>query len=264
MKKNLALLAALALGICALVGCTKAIVNPEPEETLPHQGETAKAEDGSFYAVGETVTAANGDTQVAQPVTNVNGELVGVTLMTPEEVVSLQVEQEEESASRKALEEAEVSYTGRTNRQRITTTVVRATSPNHLTSRPTLPETEPRSAALSSHVAVETTVSPKKVKVSYPGTLSYTENGVTVKYQIEKYEASVMGEGAAVTLTVRPLSALREPVIVQIGYNCYDAAGNKLNEKTITVPAALNPNGSSTEAVAPLPGAAVRVEFFGN
>ena len=253
MKKNLALLAALALGICALVGCTKAIVNPEPEETLPHQGETAKAEDGSVYAVGETVAAANGDTQVAQPVTNAGGELIGVILLTPEE-----------AASKQAMEEAEASYTGRTNRQRITTTVVRGTSPNHLTSRPTLPETEARSANLSSHVASESTVAPEKVKVNCPDMLSYTENGETVKYKIDKYEASLVGNNAAVTLTVRPISALSEPVIVQIGYNCYDAAGNKLNEKIITVPAALNPNGSATEALAPLPSDAVRVEFFGN
>ena len=251
MKKKLLLPAALTLGVCALVGCTKAAVNPQPEGTLPHQGETAAAQDGSVYAVGETVTAQNGDTQVAQPVTNAQGELVGVTLMTPEDVLS-----------RKAMEELEASYTGVTNRERITTAAVRSTSPNRLTTRPAPSETEPRSVQLPSFAVPRTTVAPEKVKVSCPDTLAYTKNGVTVKVQVDNCEASLIGSGAAVTLTVRPLSALSEPVIVQLSYNCYDAEGGKLNQKPLHAPAALNPSGAATQAVAPLPDAAARVEFF--
>ena len=255
MKKNLAVLLALAVGLCALAGCTKSIVNPQPDASLPHQGETASAEDGSVYAVGETVTAPNGDTQVAQPVTNASGDLVGVTLMTPEDV-----------ASQKAMEEAEASYTGPTNRQRITTTAVRGTSPNRLTTRPTLPETEPKSVKLPetapSYYVPETTIAPEKIRVSYPGVLVSTENGVTVKYQIDRYDAATVNDNPAVTLGVRPLSALSEAAIVQISYNCYDADGNKRNEKPVSVPAALDPSGASTQAYIPLPAAAVRVEFF--
>ena len=295
MKRTLVMLLALAFGAFALVSCTKATVTDptgtkantdtiaetiaetvtdengqtqggtKAEKTTAfapaHLGETAAAEDGSIYAVGETVTAKSGEKRIAQPVTNPAGELVGVTLMTPEAV-------SEEQSKQQALARAEASHTGRTNRQRITTTVVRGTSPNRLTSRPTLPETEPRSVklpeTLPSYYVPETTVAPEQVKVSYPGTLSYTENGVTTKFQIDKYETSFISEGAAVTLTVHPLSALREPVIVQIGYNCYDAEGNKLNKETIYTPAALNPNGAATQTVAPLPETAVRVEFFGN
>ncbi len=258
MKKKLALLAALALGICALVGCTKSTVDPQSRTALPHQGETASAEDGSVYAVGETVTAKNGETQVAQPVTDKNGSLVGVTLMTPEQASSI-----------RAREEAEASYTGRTNRERITTKAQRGTSPNRLTTRPTLPETEPKSIrlpeTLPSYDVPETTVAPETIKVSYPGTLSYAENGVMVKYMIDKYEASTVNDSAAViTLTVHPLTNLSEPAIVRIGYNCYDAAGSRLNEKTLYAPAVLNPDGTATTAYAPVSPSAVRVEFFGN
>jgi hypothetical protein len=279
MKKTLSLLLTLALGVCVLVSCTKATVT-DPVETQAnteansqtiaerttaftpaHLGETAAAEDGSVYAVGETVTAKNGEKRVAQPVTNPAGELVGVTLMTPEAV-------SEQQSQAQAAAQAEASYTGRTNRQRVTTTVVRGTSPNRLTTRPTLPETEARSVklpeTLPSYYVPETTVAPEQVKVSYPGTLSYTENGVTTKYQIDQYEVSFAGDGAAVTLTVHPLNSLSQAVIVRIGYNCYDAEGNQINKETIYTPAALNPNGSATSAVAPLPDTAVRVEFFGN
>ena len=301
MKKTFALLLALSLGAFVLVSCTKASVT-EPIETkasmeattdangqtaaetkagtktgsktgtgagaerttafpTPHLGETAKAEDGSVYAVGETVTAGNGEKRVAQPVTNPAGELVGVTLLTPEAI-------SEQQSQAQAIAQAEAAYTGHTNRQRVTTTVVRGTSPNRLTTRPTLAETEPRSAnlpeTLPSYYVPETTVAPERVKVSYPGTLNYTENGVTTKYQIDRYEASIVSDSSAVTLTVHPLSPLSEATIVRIGYNCYDAQGKKLNPETLYTPAALNPNGSATNAIAPLPENTVRVEFFGN
>ncbi len=263
MKKKLAFLAALAVAVGALVGCTKATVEPKP--TLPHQGETATAEDGSVYAVGETVTAQNGDTQVAQPVTDQAGELVGVTFMTPEDAASREAEAETVTET-KTETETTTAYTGHTNREHITTVVIRSTSPNRLTTRPTPPETEPKTVklpeSLSTNRPVGTTVAPKKVKVSYPGVLSFTANGETVKYQIDKYEASFVNDNAALTLTVRPLTALREPVIVQLGYDCYDADGVKLNKETMRAPAALNPDGSVTTALAPLPLTAARVEFL--
>ena len=265
MKKKLAFLAALAVAIGALVGCTKATVEPQP--TLPHQGETASAEDGSVYAVGETVTAQNGDTQVAQPVTDQAGELVGVTLMTPEDAASREAETEAETATETKPEtETTTAYPGHTNREHITTVVIRSTSPNRLTTRPTMPETEPKTVklpeSLSTNRPVGTTVAPKKVKVSYPGVLSFTANGETVKYQIDKYEASFVNDNAALTLTVRPLTALRAPVIVQLGYDCYDADGVKLNKETMRAPAALNPDGSATTALAPLATGTVRVAFL--
>ncbi|HBL41335.1 MAG TPA: hypothetical protein DDY98_07140 [Ruminococcaceae bacterium] len=257
MKKILAVLSALILGVAALVGCTKSTVDKtnEASTAAPHMGETAKAEDGTVYAVGETVTNKDGKTQVAQPIVNANGELVGVELLTPEEI-----------SSRQALEQAEASYTGQTNREKITTVRERGTSPNRLTSRPTLAPTEKQSAympeTLPSYYVPETTVAPSKVKISYPGVLTYTENGTAVQLQIDSYKIESLENGAVVTLTIHPLTALREPMVALIGYNCYDADGKKLNEETLYARGALNPEGTATEAFAALTGQTVKVEFF--
>ena len=289
MKKPLTLLLTLALAAVALVSCTKATVadpavtkaapgtaaealtdengqtvaGSKPENTTAftpaHLGETAKAEDGSVYAVGETVTAENGEKRIAQPVTNRSGELIGVTLATPEAI-------SEQQSRAQALEQAEASYTGRTNRQRITTTIARGTSPNRLTSRPTLPETEPKSVRLPEtlppYSVPETTVAPEKVKVSYPGVLSYTENGVKSEFRIDSHKVSAQDNGFVVELSVLPLSTVRETTVVRLGYDCYDAEGNKLNEKAYVTRAVLTPNGNVTRTVAPLPKTTARVEFF--
>ncbi len=258
MKKTLAVLTALTLGVAALVGCTKTTVDKANETTtaaLPHEGETAADKDGSVYAVGETVTDKDGNKKVAQPVLGADGELLGIELLTPEEI-----------SSRRALEQAESSYTGQTNREKITTVHTRGTSPNRLTSRPTLAPTEKQSVympeTLPSYYVPETTVAPKSVKVSYPGVLTYTENGTAVQLQIDRYRIESLEEGAVIKLTVHPLTALREPLIALIGYNCYDADGKKLNKEPLFARGALNPDGSATEAIAALSGQTARVEFF--
>ena len=238
MKKVLAMLCA-AIFVIAAAGCVHK--NPAPDISDPNGNATQDA---------SSPTEENGSVNVATEPTK--------TVTLPDGSTQTQ-----ESTKRYS---------------KITLITTRAPSPDRLTQRPsttartTNPPAKPPSTAVSRTTKPTTTVKPTTTK---PHTTQATTayKGVTVEYggtygtdkdkvRIKSHEVTLSdNDRILVTLQFEIVAASGTAQYVYIGYNCYDAAGNKINDEPVRTIAPVNTTSAASTSIATAPKNTAKIIF---
>lgn len=192
----------------------------------------------------------------------------------------------EESVTELSSQQEASSSERPTKRPTVTLYSTRATSPNHLTERPTttqrttikinVPTREPTTrhttvlkttqarTTLSDIEIVETTAAVPDPSFDYGGTLSFTgEDGLTDSVKIVSHTCDLTERQTfAIMLTVEILEHSSERTTMNIAYNCYDKNGKQINEKTLYTVVPLATAGVTVKTVATATADTVRIEFL--
>lgn len=173
-----------------------------------------------------------------------------------------------------------------TKRPTVTLYTTRATSPNHLTERPTTTERTtikinvPTRTPMTKRPTVTKTTAPRTTKpvvenitsttkpvpepvFDYGGTLSFTGvDGLTDSVKIVSHTCEPTDRQTfAIVLTVETLEHTSESKTMYISYNCYDKDGNRINEKTLRTVVPLGQPGDTVRTVATATLDTARIEF---
>ena len=173
-----------------------------------------------------------------------------------------------------------------TKRPTVTLYTTRATSPHHLTERPTTTErttvkiivptretttrrtpvtktTAPRTTKADIEVITSTTMPVPEPTFDYGGTLSFTDaDGFTDSVKIVSHTCTPTDRQTfAIVLTVETLEHMSERKTMYISYNCYDKDGNRINEDTLKTVVPLGQPGETARTVATATLDTVRIEF---
>lgn len=219
--------------------------------------------------------------QQPQPQQNETSANNGISSSAQESTVEESVA--EPSSTARATEKGEKP----TRRPTITTYAARATSPDHLTQRPTTTQrttirinvptrepttrrpvvtktTLPRTTALDFDIITSTTQAVPEPQFDYGGVLSFTgADGLTDSVRIVSHECSFTDRRTfAIVLTVETVEHISDRKTINIAYNCYDKDGNKVNEKTLYTIVPLGQPGDTVRTVATATEDTVRVEFI--
>ena len=187
----------------------------------------------------------------------------------------------QESTVEESVAEPSAENSGYTTKERytkrptVTLYTTRATSPHHLTERPTTTErttikinvptrettsrrqvttktTVPRTAKPDEVLSTATTQAVPEPVFDYGGTLSFTGvDGLTDSVKIVSHTCEPTDRQTfAIVLTVETLEHLSESNMIYIAYNCYDKDGNRINENTLKTVVPLGQPGETARTVA--------------
>ncbi len=173
-----------------------------------------------------------------------------------------------------------------TKRPKVTQYTTRATSPHHLTERPTTTErttikinvptrtpttnrpivtktTVPRTTKPDIEVITSTTKPVPEPAFDYGGTLSFTgADGLTDSVKIVSHTCEPTDRQTfAIVLTVETLKHMSESKTMYISYNCYDKDGNRINENTLKTIVPLGQPGDTVRTVATATFDTARIVF---
>lgn len=173
-----------------------------------------------------------------------------------------------------------------TKRPKVTLYTTRATSPHHLTERPSTTErtttkinvptrtpttkrpvvtktTVPRTTKADIEVITSTTKPVPEPVFDYGGTLSFTNGeGLTDSVKIVSHTCTPTDRQTfAIVLTVETLEHMSESKTMYISYNCYDKDGNRINENTLKTVVPLGQPGDTVQTVATATFDTARIEF---
>ena len=173
-----------------------------------------------------------------------------------------------------------------TKRPTVTLYTTRATSPNHLTQRPTTTQrttikinvptrtpttkrpvatktTVPRTTKPTVESKTSTAVTVSEPVFDYGGTLSFTgEDGLTDSVKIVSHTCEPTDRQTfAIVLTVETLEHASQSKTMYISYNCYDKDGNRINEETLRTVVPLGQPGETVRTVATATLETARIEF---
>lgn len=162
-----------------------------------------------------------------------------------------------------------------TKRPTVTLYTTRATSPHHLTERPTTTERTtvkinvPTRTPTTKRPVVTKTTAPRTTKptvesktsttkpvpepvFNYGGTLSFTgADGLTDSVKIVSHTCTPTDRQTfAIVLTVETLEHASQSKTMYISYNCYDKDGNRINEETLRTVVPLGQPGDTVRTVA--------------
>ncbi len=198
----------------------------------------------------------------------------------------------QESTVEESVAEPSVSigeYTSKeiyTKRPTVTLYTTRATSPHHLTERPTTTErttikinvptretttrrtpvtktTVPRTTKPKTEAPLSTTQPVPEPAFDYGGTLSFTgADGFTDSVKIVSHTCTPTDRQTfAIVLTVETLEHASQSKTMYISYNCYDKDGNRINENTLKTVVPLGQPGDTVRTVATATFDTARIEF---
>lgn len=182
----------------------------------------------------------------------------------------------EESVAEPAVSIGEYSTKPKyTKRPTVTLYTTRATSPHHLTERPTTTErttikinvptrtpttkrpivtrtTVPRTTKPTVENKTSTTKPVPEPAFDYGGTLSFTNaDGLTDSVKIISHTCEPTDRQTfAIVLSVETLEHMSESKMMYISYNCYDKDGNRINENTLKTVVPLGQPGDVVRTVA--------------
>ena len=173
-----------------------------------------------------------------------------------------------------------------TRRPTVTLYTTRATSPHHLTERPSTTErttikinvptretttrrqhttrtTAPRTTKPTVENKTSTTKPVPEPAFNYGGTLSFTgADGKTDSVKIVSHTCEPTDRQTfAIVLTVETLEHMSESKTMYISYNCYDKDGNRINENTLRTVVPLGQPGDTVRTVATATFGTARIEF---
>ncbi|MBQ7102031.1 MAG: hypothetical protein IJN81_10365 [Clostridia bacterium] len=173
-----------------------------------------------------------------------------------------------------------------TRRPTVTLYTTRATSPNHLTERPSTTErttikinvptrettsrrqvttrtTVPRTTKTTVESKTSTTKPVPEPVFDYGGTLSFTgADGLTDSVKIVSHTCEPTDRQTfAIVLTVETLEHASQSKTMYISYNCYDKDGNRINENTLQTIVPLGQPGETVRTVATATFDTARIEF---
>lgn len=198
----------------------------------------------------------------------------------------------QESTVEESVAEPSVSIGEHTTKERytkrptVTLYTTRATSPHHLTERPTTTErttikinvptretttrrtpvtktTVPRTTKPNTEAPLSTTKPVPEPVFDYGGTLSFTgADGFTDSVKIVSHTCEPTDRQTfAIVLTVETLEHASQSKTMYISYNCYDKDGNRINEKTLRTVVPLGQPGDTVRTVATATLDTARIEF---
>ncbi len=238
MKKFMALLTAAAL-IVAAAGCVNKVDSPDGEEAASAEEELTDMSEESF------TTRRHDYTYETVIVTDKEGNTHKVAVTQP----------------------------------KVTQYTTRKPSPSRLTSRPTsapttraprpstterttrpVVTTKPSTTAKPTTTAkpVTTSAAFKAPKVEYGGTLNMGGNSV----RIASHTASLtQNNSVMLLLDIEILSVEGTSEYMYIGYDCYDAAGKKLNDEPVKCVVSVRQGETQTKSVATAPINTAKVVF---
>ncbi len=131
-------------------------------------------------------------------------------------------------------------------------TTARVTTTRHTTTA------KPTTTAPNPLVPAQTTAPFKAPVVEYSGVYGSAEDSVRIKSHV----ASRADSGSVMlTITFEIVSCSGKYPFVEIGYDCYDAAGNKINDKTVRCIAPVKVGQAEAVAIATAPQNTAKIVF---
>lgn len=258
MKRIIAMLAA-AMLIVAAAGCANKSSEPDSSTVASSSAEeTATVEESSAEIAEESTTAGKAVETSVQAVTDSGIKPTQGTTREPLNSV-LPTVKNSTTAVNKPLTTQPATRQPATSKPAATTTAT--TKP--ITTKPTA--TKPSTTNSSTIPAAPTTKVPMTTAASYTppvieygGTLGTAEDSI----RIASHEVSLSTNNTfAIKLDVDILACSGTVKSIFIAYDCYDADGNKLNEKPVKTIVPVRQDKTKTIAIASAPFETAKVVF---
>lgn len=253
MKRIIAMLAA-AMLIVAAAGCANKA--PEADSSTVESSsaeETATAEESSAEIAEESTTAGKAVETSAQAVTDSGIKPTQGTTREPLNSV-LPTAKNSTTVANKPLTTQPATRQPATSKPAATTTAT--TKPTTTKPSTTISTTIP--AAPTTKTPVTTAASYTPPVIEYGGNLGTAEDSI----RIASHEVSLSTNNTfAIKLDVDILACSGTVKSIFIAYDCYDADGNKLNEKPVKTIVPVRQDKTKTIAIASAPFETAKVVF---